>query len=155
MSPPTPGAGLESFRAGRWEGGDGLGVLVVCLPLRTACMSQGFISMATGAHCAETLPKGCVELGRKLLLKPKTQVYWGGEGELGPPDLRQARQAEMEVSVFESRARGSGCMSAWRGADTNHCLCRSWLQSVVAMAKDLGLGLTMRPTYSERASAFD
>lgn len=72
-------------------------------------MPQGFISMATGAHCAETLQKGCVELGCRLLESQRPKSIGAGKESLGPPKTcRQARQAEMEVSIFESRAQGQG-----------------------------------------------
>lgn len=94
-------------------------------------MPQGFIFMATGAHCAETLQKECVELGCWLLESQRPKSIDEGKESLGPQTCRQAQHAKMEVPVFESRGQGQGCMSAWHGPDTNRCLCQFCLQIVV------------------------
>lgn len=143
---------LESLHAGRWEGGR-----TWCARGLPLCMPQGSISMATGAHCAETLQKECVELGRGLLKSQRPKSIGAGKETLGPQTCRQARQAEVEVPISESRAQGQDPHVRSKGVcprGTGLILTIACVGSVSrawSLTKDLDLGLTrVQRTVQER-----
>lgn len=107
--PMSPGGIWSLYMLGGGEGGDdGLGVLVACHSGQLACLRasspwpQGHTVQRPSRRDAWNWAVDC------LKAKDPSLLVRGRRAWAPPKTCRQARQAEMEVSIFESRAQGQG-----------------------------------------------
>lgn len=131
--PMSPGGIWSLYMLGGGEGGDdGLGVLVACHSGQLACLRasspwpQGHTVQRPSRRDAWNWAVDCLKAKDPSLLV-RGRRAWPPPRPVGKLDRPRWRCPSLRVEL-----KAKGCMSAWHGADTNHCLCQFCLQSVVA-----------------------